>query len=191
MLRGNSRGNVLGSGSDQWAAIDEYRAGTIDEGGLRDVEEGIARSAGALPALRICPKTSRPCPPSLTRLGLVPRAGHCMTAGTASTMTACTETMGLALPGASSIPVSPGSSGRETLEAVNAKRLLGRRRMRTTSAWQRTPAAASWRWSVRSSSPPRSSRPTPCATQSPGKQTHPATPAEKSDFEKSFRSGQG
>ena len=47
MLRGNSRGNVLGSGSDQWAAIDEYRAGTIDEGGLRDVEEGIARSAGA------------------------------------------------------------------------------------------------------------------------------------------------
>ena len=64
-------------------------------------------------------------------------------------------------------------SGR-TLEAVNAKRLLGRRRMRTTSAWQRTPAAASWRWSVRSSSPPRSSRPTPCATQSPGKHRHTA-----------------
>ena len=41
---------MLGSGSDQWAAIDEYRAGTIDEGGLRDVEEGIARSAGALPS---------------------------------------------------------------------------------------------------------------------------------------------
>ena len=43
-------------------------------------------------------------------------------------MTACTETMGLALPGASSIPVSPGSSGcspAATLEAVNAKRLLG------------------------------------------------------------------
>ena len=44
-----------------------------------------------------------------------------MTAGTASTMTACTETMGLALPGASSIPVSPGSSGSQP----NAKRLLG------------------------------------------------------------------
>ena len=26
MLRGNSRGKILGSGSDQWAAIDEYRA---------------------------------------------------------------------------------------------------------------------------------------------------------------------
>ena len=64
MLRGNSRGNVLGSGSDQWAAIDEYRAGTIDEGGLRDVEEGIARSAGALPAL---PQTSRPCPAARLR----------------------------------------------------------------------------------------------------------------------------
>ena len=110
MLRGNSRGNVLGSGSDQWAAIDEYRAGTIDEGGLRDVEEGIARSAGAQRSAAL-PQTSRPCPPSLTWLGVVPRAGHCMTAGTASTMTACTETMGLALPGASSIPVSPGSSG--------------------------------------------------------------------------------
>jgi len=75
MLRGNSRGKILGSGADQWAAIDEYRAGEIDECGLRDVEEGIARSAG-----------------------------HCMTAGTASTMTACAETMGLSLPGASSIP---------------------------------------------------------------------------------------
>jgi dihydroxy-acid dehydratase len=80
----------------QWAAIDEYRAGTINENGLRDVEEGIARSAG-----------------------------HCMTAGTASTMTACAEAMGLSLPGASSIPaVDAGHSrmathsGRRIVEMV-------------------------------------------------------------------------
>ena len=99
MLRGNSRGKILGSGADQWAAIDEYRAGTIDECGLRDVEEGIARSAG-----------------------------HCMTAGTASTMTACAETMGLSLPGASSIPAVDANhqrmathSGRRIVEMVGEK----------------------------------------------------------------------
>jgi dihydroxyacid dehydratase/phosphogluconate dehydratase len=42
MLRGNSRGKILGSGSDQWAAIDEYRAGTMDEQGLRDVRGGVS-----------------------------------------------------------------------------------------------------------------------------------------------------
>ncbi|NLS19342.1 dihydroxy-acid dehydratase [Rhizobium sp. P40RR-XXII] len=75
MLRGNYRGEYLGSGSDAWKFWDECRAGTISEKEWVDVEAGIARSYG-----------------------------HCMTMGTASTMTAIAEALGLTLPGASSIP---------------------------------------------------------------------------------------
>ncbi|MER8377315.1 L-arabinonate dehydratase [Mesorhizobium sp. M1406] len=75
MLRGNYRGEHLGSGSDAWKFWDERRAGTISADEWVDVEAGIARSYG-----------------------------HCMTMGTASTMTAIAEAMGLTLPGASSIP---------------------------------------------------------------------------------------
>lgn len=75
MLRGNYRGEHLGSGSDAWKFWDERRASTISADEWVDVEAGIARSYG-----------------------------HCMTMGTASTMTAIAEAMGLTLPGASSIP---------------------------------------------------------------------------------------
>ena len=77
MLRGNYKGETLGSGSDAWKYWDERRAGTIDEQRWKDVESGIARSYG-----------------------------HCMTFGTASTMTAIAEALGLTLPGASSIPAA-------------------------------------------------------------------------------------
>jgi len=75
MLRGDYRGQYLGSGSDTWKYWAELRAGNISEDDWRDVEDGIARSPG-----------------------------HCMTMGTASTMCSATEAMGLTLPGASSIP---------------------------------------------------------------------------------------
>jgi len=75
MLRGDFRGGVLGSGSDTWKYWAELRAGTITEEDWRGVESGIARSPG-----------------------------HCMTMGTASTMTSAAEAMGLTLPGAASIP---------------------------------------------------------------------------------------
>ena len=77
MLRGNYKGKYLGSGSDGWKYWDELRAGTITNEDWLDVESGIARSYG-----------------------------HCMTMGTASTMTAIAEAMGLCLPGASSIPAA-------------------------------------------------------------------------------------
>jgi len=77
MLRGNYRGEALGSGSDAWKFWDERRAGNISASEWVDVEAGIARSYG-----------------------------HCMTMGTASTMTAIAEAMGLTLPGASSIPAA-------------------------------------------------------------------------------------
>ena len=77
MLRGNYKGKYLGSGSDGWKYWDEFRAGNITENDWAEVESGIARSYG-----------------------------HCMTMGTASTMTAIAEAIGLCLPGASSIPAA-------------------------------------------------------------------------------------
>ncbi|WP_048438076.1 L-arabinonate dehydratase [Caenimonas sp. SL110] len=75
MLRGDYKGEYLGSGSDTWKYWAELRAGNITEGDWQEVEDGIARSAG-----------------------------HCMTMGTASTMCSAMEVLGLTLPGASSIP---------------------------------------------------------------------------------------
>jgi len=83
MLRGNYRGDVLGSGSDSWKYWAELRAGTITEADWEEVEEGIARSYGT-----------------------------CMTMGTASTMAAVVEVLGLTLPGASSIPAADSAHGR-------------------------------------------------------------------------------
>jgi dihydroxy-acid dehydratase len=75
MLRGDFRGQFLGSGSDTWKYWAELRAGNITEEDWNGVEQGIARSPG-----------------------------HCMTMGTASTMTSAVEAMGLTLAGAASIP---------------------------------------------------------------------------------------
>jgi len=74
-LRGNWRGETLGSGSDAWKYWDEKRAGNITEKEWAEIENGISRSFGT-----------------------------CMVMGTAATMMAITEALGLALPGASSIP---------------------------------------------------------------------------------------
>ncbi|MCL6707993.1 L-arabinonate dehydratase [Pseudomonas sp. R2.Fl] len=96
MLRGNFKGEYLGSGSDAWKYWDERRAGTITTEQWTGVEEGIARSYG-----------------------------HCMTFGTASTMTAIAESLGLTLPGASSIPAADANHirmstrcGRRIVEMV-------------------------------------------------------------------------
>lgn len=75
MLRGNWNGTFLGSGTDVRKFWAERCAGTISEQEWRGMEDGIARSPG-----------------------------FCMTMGTASTMTAMAESLGMTLPGASSIP---------------------------------------------------------------------------------------
>ena len=83
MLRGNWRGQVLGSGSDVWKYWAERRAGALDECSWREMEDGIARSFGT-----------------------------CMTMGTASTMAAAAEALGMTLPGASSIPAADAAHSR-------------------------------------------------------------------------------
>lgn len=96
MLRGNWHGKVLGSGSDAFKYWDERRAGNITDKDWGEMEVGIARSYGV-----------------------------CMTMGTASTMTALAEAIGMTLPGASSIPAADSNhirmcaaAGRRAVEMV-------------------------------------------------------------------------
>lgn len=93
MLRGNYAGKTLGSGSDAWKYWDERRAGNISDAEWTGVQGGIARSAGT-----------------------------CMTMGTASTMTAITDALGLTLPGASSIPAV--DSGHKRLGSDSGRRVV-------------------------------------------------------------------
>src|SRR5262245_58591656 len=93
MLRGNWHGQHLGSGTDSWKYWAELRAGTITERDWQEVEEGIARSYG-----------------------------HCMVMGTASTVTSITETLGLTLPGAASIPASDANHPR--MATASGKRIV-------------------------------------------------------------------
>src|SRR5690349_19285555 len=88
MLRGNWNGQPLGSGTDLWKYWAERCAGTIGEEEWNAIEGGIARSPG-----------------------------FCMTMGTASTMTALTEAMGMTLPGGSSIPAADSNHVRMAMES--------------------------------------------------------------------------
>ena len=93
MLRGHYAGRVLGSGSDAWKYWDERRAGKVTDEEWLGIQGGIARSVGT-----------------------------CMTMGTASTMTAITEAMGLSLPGASSIPAA--DSGHQRMGSACGRRIV-------------------------------------------------------------------
>jgi len=100
MLSGHWRGRVLGSGSDMWKFWDDRRAGLISAEQMAELEEGLARSPG-----------------------------HCMTMGTASTMTSSAEVLGMTLPGAASIPAvdsahvrMAAASGRSIVDMVWADR---------------------------------------------------------------------
>ncbi|MDE2199994.1 MAG: dihydroxy-acid dehydratase [Rhodospirillales bacterium] len=97
MLRGNWHGQVLGSGSDAFKYWDERRAGNISDKDWSEMEVGIARSYGV-----------------------------CMTMGTAATMTALADAIGMTLPGASSIPAADSNhirmcaaAGRRIVQMVN------------------------------------------------------------------------
>ncbi len=83
MLRGRWRNETLGSGSDVWKYWAERCAGRLSCDAWNEIEDGIARSSGT-----------------------------CMTMGTASTMAAVTEALGLTLPGAASIPAVHSAHSR-------------------------------------------------------------------------------
>jgi L-arabonate dehydrase len=75
MLNGKFQGKTIGSGTDVWAFSEEVRAGRMSQSDFHDAESCMSRSIG-----------------------------HCNTMGTASTMAAMAESLGLTLPQASSIP---------------------------------------------------------------------------------------
>lgn len=93
MLRANWGAATLGSGSDVWKYWAELRAGSITDQDWMDIEGCIARSPG-----------------------------HCMTMGTASTMTSAAEALGLTLPGAASIPAA--DSRHAVMAARTGKRIV-------------------------------------------------------------------
>lgn len=75
MLNGYSKRDKIGSGTVLWKARELHAAGTIDDDELNDlVQKGT------------------------------PSVGHCNTMGTASTMNALAEALGMALPGSATIP---------------------------------------------------------------------------------------
>ncbi|MEE4597147.1 L-arabinonate dehydratase [Streptomyces sp. DSM 41524] len=93
MLPGHWRDEVLGSGTDMWKYWDDKRAGLIGDCEISELERGLARSPG-----------------------------HCMTMGTASTLTAAAEALGVTVPGASSIPAV--DSGHDRMAAASGLRVV-------------------------------------------------------------------
>ena len=83
MLAGRWRDQRLGSGTDVWKFWAQRQAGCLDSCVWRQLEEGIARSPGT-----------------------------CMTMGTASTLAAITEAIGMMLPGAATIPAVHSAHSR-------------------------------------------------------------------------------
>ncbi len=96
MMNGSFRGETVGSGTDLWRFAEDVRAGVMAEEDFIASEACVSRSAG-----------------------------HCTTMGTASTMAAISEALGLALPGSSTIPATDGArrtaahiAGRKIVELV-------------------------------------------------------------------------
>jgi L-arabonate dehydrase len=96
MLKGNWRGQEIGSGTDAFRLNDLHRQGRITDEELAEVESCLSRSAG-----------------------------HCMVMGTASTMTSIAEALGMTLPGGAAIPAVDSRryelaqrSGRRAVELV-------------------------------------------------------------------------
>jgi dihydroxy-acid dehydratase len=93
MLNGKFRGRDIGSGTDLWRFSEEVKVGTMSQSDLTEAESCMSRSAG-----------------------------HCMTMGTASTMAAMAEALGLALPHNSAIPAV--DSRRSVLAQMSGRRIV-------------------------------------------------------------------
>jgi dihydroxy-acid dehydratase len=111
MLTSRWNGQVLGACTDCRRLTEELRAGKITAGQYHEIEEALGRSAG-----------------------------HCMVMGTASTMAALTEVLGLALPYTAAIPAPDSrrlrlaeAAGRQIVEVV--KRQLTPRQILTEKAF--------------------------------------------------------
>jgi L-arabonate dehydrase len=93
MLNGKFRGQDIGSGTAVWQLGDQLKRGELTQLDVLEVESCMSRSAGT-----------------------------CMTMGTASTMAALVEAMGLALPNNAAIPAA--DSRRNTLAHLTGRRIV-------------------------------------------------------------------
>jgi len=93
MLNGKFRGKEIGSGTSTWQISEGMKAGTFSREDLIEAESCVSRSAG-----------------------------HCMTMGTASTMAAMVEALGLTLPGAAAIPAV--DSRKKVLAHLSGNRIV-------------------------------------------------------------------
>ena len=93
MLRGIRGQEELGSGTDTWRLWAERRAGRLSEEEFCEYEACMSRSAG-----------------------------HCMVMGTASTMAAMAEALGMALPGNAAIPAA--DARRLALAELSGRRII-------------------------------------------------------------------
>jgi dihydroxy-acid dehydratase len=93
MLSGRFRGQKLGSGTGVWQMSEDVRAGRMPLCDFLAAESGMSRSKG-----------------------------HCMTMGTASTMAAMVEALGLGLPGNATIPAV--DAGRNRLAQLAGRRIV-------------------------------------------------------------------
>src|SRR2546428_806751 len=93
MLRGKWRMEELGSGTDVWRLWAERRAGRMTDEELCEAESCMSRSSG-----------------------------HCMVMGTASTMAAMAEALGMTLPGNAAIPAP--DSRRLALAELSGRRAV-------------------------------------------------------------------
>jgi dihydroxy-acid dehydratase len=93
MLNGKFHGKDIGSGTDVWRFSEAVNAGTMTREEFSEAESCMSRSAG-----------------------------HCMTMGTASTMSAMAESLGLTLPHNSAIPAV--DSRRSVLAHLSGRRIV-------------------------------------------------------------------
>ncbi len=104
MLNGQFHGREIGSGTDLWQFSEDVRAGRMTQQAFMEAESCMSRSIG-----------------------------HCNTMGTASTMAAMMESLGLTLPQGSSIPAADSRrwalahmAGRTIVEMIHADRRMSR-----------------------------------------------------------------
>ena len=98
MNNGEYKGRTLGACSDCRHYWQEYKAGTIDVDELNEINKELA-----------------------------PTAGHCMVMGSASTISSCTEALGMMLPGGAAAPATVNErlhmareTGRQIVRLVKA-----------------------------------------------------------------------
>jgi dihydroxy-acid dehydratase len=93
MLNGKFHGKDIGSGTDLWRFSEDVKAGKMSQSDFLEAESCMSRSAG-----------------------------HCMTMGTASTMAAMAESLGMTLPHNAAIPAV--DSRRSVLAHMSGRRIV-------------------------------------------------------------------